>query len=305
MRCTMEKIGNLLKEKRLEKGFTVEEISAKTRLTIKYIHAIEEGDISYFKDDLSYLRYFLRSYCDVLGIDFDEIKPMLQESINDYTATFTMQVAKDHEQIEANVAKNAKSISKPMQTASIKGVKKHHKPDLSLITLIGILAVIAVCLVLAVIYIFPQLGKSDAPKDNSAPVVEKPKPEEKDKEDKPDDAKPKADAVTIKQTTDGYHFEVSGLKDGDELTMELTFQSDVWFALSLDNVQQGEPASKIYKSGETATYKTAFKAGSQIMLRYGNMTAHEIKINGTAVKLDSTVTGNPSPANLYFDEKGQ
>ena len=42
----MDKIGKILKDKRLELGITVEEVSQRTRLTVKHIKAIEEGDIS-------------------------------------------------------------------------------------------------------------------------------------------------------------------------------------------------------------------------------------------------------------------
>ncbi len=70
----MDKIGSLLKQKRLEKGLTIEAVSEKTRLTIKHLKAIEEGDISYFRDDLSYLRFFLKAYCNALELDFEENK---------------------------------------------------------------------------------------------------------------------------------------------------------------------------------------------------------------------------------------
>lgn len=44
----MEEIGRLLKEKRLELGLTIEEVSDQTRLTQKHIKALEEGNISFF-----------------------------------------------------------------------------------------------------------------------------------------------------------------------------------------------------------------------------------------------------------------
>ena len=83
----MEKIGNMLKEKRIELGMSVEDISEKTRLTTKHIKALEEGDISFFHEDLSYLRFFVKSYCDAVGIDFEDMKDELRESIDDYTMT--------------------------------------------------------------------------------------------------------------------------------------------------------------------------------------------------------------------------
>ena len=85
----MEKLSNRLKAKRLETGLTIEEVSEKTRLTTKHIKALEEGDMEFFKDDLSYLRFFLRSYCDAVGFDFEEAKPLLHETIDSYTTAFS------------------------------------------------------------------------------------------------------------------------------------------------------------------------------------------------------------------------
>ena len=36
----MDKIGSMIKQKRLEKGLTIEAVSEKTRLTIKHLKAI-------------------------------------------------------------------------------------------------------------------------------------------------------------------------------------------------------------------------------------------------------------------------
>ena len=67
----MAKFNEALKAKREELGLSVADISERTRLTERYIHALEERDIQAFADDLSYLRYFVRSYCDVVGLPYD------------------------------------------------------------------------------------------------------------------------------------------------------------------------------------------------------------------------------------------
>lgn len=116
----MDKIGSLLKQKRLEKGMTIEEVSEKTRLTIKHIKAIEEGDISYFKDDLSYLRFFLKAYCNALDIDFDLIKGDLQNSISDYTLSFSRETMMEHAQIEQGIQRTNENLKQPGQKKSKK-----------------------------------------------------------------------------------------------------------------------------------------------------------------------------------------
>ena len=132
----MEEIGRLLKEKRLELGLTIEEVSDQTRLTQKHIKALEEGNISFFHDDLSYLRFFVKSYCDVLGLDFEDIKDELRKDVNDYTMTFTTSAQINHEEIEKNIAKSEK-LSK-VSTANVKTRQKRRfrKPDMSLVSLI-------------------------------------------------------------------------------------------------------------------------------------------------------------------------
>ena len=134
----MEEIGRLLKEKRLELGLTIEEVSDQTRLTQKHIKALEEGDIGFFHDDLSYLRFFVKSYCDVLGLDFEDIKDELRKDVNDYTMTFTTSAQINHEEIEKNIAKSEK-LSK-VSTANVKTRQKRRfrKPDMSLVSLIAI-----------------------------------------------------------------------------------------------------------------------------------------------------------------------
>ena len=142
----MEEIGRLLKEKRLELGLTIEEVSDQTRLTQKHIKALEEGNISFFHDDLSYLRFFVKSYCDVLGLDFED---KLRKDVNDYTMTFTTSAQINHEEIEKNIAKSEK-LSK-VSTANVKTRQKRRfrKPDMSLVSLIAIVAVVAIVIMFA------------------------------------------------------------------------------------------------------------------------------------------------------------
>ena len=70
----MKNVGQKLKARREELGYTLEEMSTRTKIQPHYLKAIENGDLEFFKDDLSYLRYFLRFYCQALQIDFEEIR---------------------------------------------------------------------------------------------------------------------------------------------------------------------------------------------------------------------------------------
>ena len=65
----------VLKSKREEGNFSLEEISDFTKIDIKYLLSIEEGDFSCLP--AVYMRLFLRSYCQYIGAD-------PKKALNDY-----------------------------------------------------------------------------------------------------------------------------------------------------------------------------------------------------------------------------
>ena len=60
-----------LKEKRESENRSLEEISDSTKIDIKYLLAIDNGDFSLLPN--VYMRLFIRSYAQVVGIDSKEI----------------------------------------------------------------------------------------------------------------------------------------------------------------------------------------------------------------------------------------
>ena len=127
----MKEIGELLKQKRLEKGYTIDEVSDKTRLSIPHIKAIEAGNVDYFKNDLPYLRYFLRSYCELVDVDFDSIKDQLQDVVEEYTHTFSIKSMEEHKKIEEHVRTHNAEQKK---TQKSKKRKSRQHIDFSLIS---------------------------------------------------------------------------------------------------------------------------------------------------------------------------
>ena len=64
----MEKIGSLLKDKRVAKRLSPNDINSSTRIPLRYIAALEEDDVSVFPAEVYYLG-FLRKYAQFLGLD--------------------------------------------------------------------------------------------------------------------------------------------------------------------------------------------------------------------------------------------
>ncbi len=67
----MKQIGKELKEVREEKGISLEEVAEKTKIQPRFLKAIETGNWEDLPEEV-YLRGFLRTYADALGLDGKE-----------------------------------------------------------------------------------------------------------------------------------------------------------------------------------------------------------------------------------------
>ncbi len=66
-----------LKQLRVAQGITLEDISAHTRINTRFLEALEQGDFNILPK--TYIRLFLRSYCQEIGSDFIEVVKQLED----------------------------------------------------------------------------------------------------------------------------------------------------------------------------------------------------------------------------------
>lgn len=71
----LEQIGHLLKSTREEKNYTLEQVANTTRINIQILKEIEEGSLEH-SPGTAFVRGFIRSYCELLGLDS---KPILED----------------------------------------------------------------------------------------------------------------------------------------------------------------------------------------------------------------------------------
>ena len=128
----MKITGQILKENRLRKGVTISEVSLSTKITIKTLQAIEEGDPLNLPPK-TFLRGFVRSYAVFLGLDPEEILRTFHEEMGstlsrpttasgtspaELNATATEEAAKTNDVSAGKIAPQAdsstpKSLSRP------------------------------------------------------------------------------------------------------------------------------------------------------------------------------------------------
>ena len=314
----MEKISKMLKEKRLELGLTVEDISEQTRLTQKHIKALEEGNLDFFQDDLTYLRFFVKSYCEAVGIDFEEIKDELRESVNDYTQTITMSAIQEHEDIERNIA-NSDKLSK-VQRVDEKPAKVRKRPkdpkrkpslkkvDFSLVSLIAVVSVVVIVLACALVIFMKSMNNhTDTAKNKDQPIADKqgnkgdneyPTTSSKKKEE----TKKKDIEVTKTGTT---QYTIDNVSDGDELTFEISLNNtNTSLTFMVNGETMSDPAPQLYNFNSVAKAKIKAKKNMKIVIYYGMAYDQTMKINGKTVRIDDSILGSQNSANLEFTVMG-
>ena len=74
----MTELGKLLQQTRKKKKYSLEEVHKLTKISQKYIKALEESDPSVFPAEL-YRRSFLKNYAKFLGLNVDEVVKMYEQ----------------------------------------------------------------------------------------------------------------------------------------------------------------------------------------------------------------------------------
>jgi cytoskeletal protein RodZ len=73
----MQSVGTRLREARIKKGYTLEDINARTRISLKNLNAIESDDLSRISSPFTY-RSFVKQVAETLGADFSTLAPDVQ-----------------------------------------------------------------------------------------------------------------------------------------------------------------------------------------------------------------------------------
>lgn len=311
--ASMDNIGSLLKQKRLEMGLTIEDVSEKTRLTIKHIKAIEEGDISYFKDDLSYLRFFLKSYCDVLGLDFESIKGDLQDSIDDYTTSFTRDAIVQHEQIEKGIQETTEKIKQPKKSKpkkqKPKKAKRRRKIDMSLLSLLAIVVVILIGLIFAFVMWFQGSQNSEDDVNANKPpipvVTNTQDPEPTIPEPQPEPEKKEMIITKASEDSSTAVYTIENLTAEDDIEIEINLGSSSSFRALVDTKELSDPARGTYAYKTVLRVREKAVANKKIQLAFGFMQNNAIKVNGKDLEIPAALLNKQGSAIIELNVKGE
>lgn len=280
----MTELGNRLKEAREEKGMSLGDLQAATKIQKRYLTALEEGNYDIIPGKF-YVRAFIKQYAEAVGLDsellFEEFKKDIPNSYND-------------------------EVSEKL--SSIKPQRELPKSASKALELLPTLLVAAgVIVVIAIIYVIVQAvngggnqqaeepkteesqSKYDVSKDSpltkeNQQNTDAQKDSAEDDKEKKDQQSDENDKLTIKATASegsSTTYEVSG---SDKLELEVKANENSWVRV---RDEKGSSLKEgMMKKGET--FQKNITDQSQIDLRIGYAPGVEIKINGEVLsyKLD-------------------
>ena len=288
----MEKVGKLLQEERQKQKLTLEEISKRTRITLSQLKAIEEGDIDFFKNDISYIKFYIKSYASTLGIAYDELKDQVDQFIAEYTQSVTQKNVEEKKEMEQSIQRKAKKVD---GNIPIRVEKK--KRDYSLVILLSIVVVLVGSLGFVFVnYILPGFNNSNSPLEDGTVLIEGDKESEGISEIPVINEEKELEIIQM----NSKNYEIIYYTEAELIDLQITFGSNSWIQVYYDDVESSNPQARVYSSGEVVEVLAEAKDELKISIHFGYLKSNSIKINGLELLLDDSIKDSTNGVKLNF-----
>ncbi len=299
----MEKIGERLKQRRQELGYSLEDIHEKTKLSIVHLRAIEEGDIAYFRHDMSYLKFFLQYYAQSIHLDFSEIEEQYNQAIALYDETVAIQkqeqLEKSNQYIKERISENRKTYGTSQKT----GINLR-KTDLRSIIILFLIVLIGGLLIYGAIRFLPQILQ---PTNNGNDIVVPTPIDTSPAETIPETVIVETTDVeteviepnTEVKLVDRTNFDVF-THQVETVSIKFVFGQDTWIRAEIDGVMTNNPASTVYKGGESIEIIIDPLVQEVVSVRFGHLINTQIFVNDLLVEVDPSIKDYKKGITLNF-----
>lgn len=295
----MDEVGKKLREARIEKGYTIDDLQQITKIQKRYLIAIEEGNFDALPGDF-YVRAFIKQYAETVGLDGQKLLDQYADALPNPAAT----AAADE---EAEEPADKRRDTRPLVGAgNVAARAKNYLPQ--------IIVVAVVVIIIALLSYFAwqggrhnqrsipttqesstsQVAKSSKKSSSASKSSSSAKSSSK-KESKKKDLKITAAGVSGAQ----MNYTVANLpSSGNKITVAATSQA-VWLSVSFGGTQSWQGT---LTAG--SDHSVDIPSGTQtIQIRTGNATYTTAKLNDTTIDMNqSGVTSIVRTANLTIGD---
>ena len=298
----MTELGNRLKEARLAKGFSLDDVQSMTKIQKRYLIGIEEGNYASMPGNF-YVRAFIKQYSESLGLNPDEIFETYKSEIP----------AAYHDEL-------------PQQLSRVKTHKSINEGNSKILNLLPkILIGVFVVGLASLIYVLvtnhagndsnESLSKENDPvkyvksenleKAKEAEKKEKEKEEEtakqKEEEKAPEVVTPTQEITVVQSAGRDTTYE---LKNADKFVVKLVAKGgDAW--VSVKNGKGRTFCSATLKPDGTSSQTVDLSAETLANIRVGNAANTEIYINDQKLEYAIPATANVQNIKIQYVLKSE
>lgn len=282
----MSDLGSLLKKARLERGISLEELQEITKIRIRYLQAIEEEDFSVLPGKF-YVRAFIKSYAEAVGMDPQEVINIYQNLFPSHTEEEQPDLIRPNAKARTN--RNTDNIARWASTLIV----------LSFLVLIAY-----------VIYYFVlKNADPDQSLADDRPVVENTVPmmnndndtsdttelQDNQSDTMSDEPEPVPEPELTFVATDGSTH-IYTLTGANSTKLELHLPNgDCWVQVVKGSNEGEEITQNTYRKGDSDSWEVE----GSLYIRLGNPRAATISVNGIEVEPDKLQSANPT--NFQFN----
>lgn len=251
----LKKFAQFLKQSREEREIPIEQISKRTKIDIKYLKALEEGDFSVMPE--VYIRAFLKSIAETIGINPDQILTKYEIAKKGDSEIDEDSIEKSEAQLKITKEKKLEFVS-----ANLFDERKLSANKSVYIKYLFIIIPILLIVLITAYLLFFSGGETVIVKETSFDEVLSTESERY--------------KLTNEDSTLAFYSE-------DSLNLVLTAKDTVWIRALIDDVEQTEfflrPAEK-----------KRLIANTNYKLLIGNIPGIEFSLNNKDISLDSSMT---------------
>ncbi|UPW84230.1 RodZ family helix-turn-helix domain-containing protein [Lysinibacillus sp. Ag94] len=282
----MAELGTRLKEARLSKGYSLDDLQEITKIQKRYLIGIEEGNYSIMPGSF-YVRAFIKQYADAVGLDAEEL---LETYKSELPGTPNNQVSQS-----MTSSPSRRKVSKGPSTKMMEAM-----PKITVGLFIIVIIVVIWVLMQSKNKAVPDGAVDDTPSEIEYDTKVKPIDTEKDKEHKKAQTNDKEDSAdskdsTTQETPDEKQTEEvkqsisAGAIEADGATTSYTLTGTDAFKIRIEvsgptfigirNQQQQELLSdtRVYNAGEVVEFDATSQNYARI--RLGNSAQAKVYIN--------------------------
>ena len=285
----MDEIGQKLRDARIQKGYTIDDLQQITKIQKRYLIAIEEGNFDALPGDF-YVRAFIKQYADTVGLDGDALLTQFQQDIPE----------PQPQEYAAQSVEN-KTRATRAEEASPDNRLRRYLPQIA----IAAIVVVAVIVIYVIMLVYQSGPKQTIPTDSESVAVSSKRSTSKTSKSSTSSKTSKTSAASSSSKTAEKSSKKS-TKKSSKLDISVADANGATQAVTLKNLPKTGNKLTLGATGATAwisvivngstTWQGSLTSGNSqevtlpdnvttFQVRSGNATATTIKLNGQSVDI--------------------